>query len=278
MFARPVLEGQVAVVTGGGTGLGLEISRQFLLHGASVVLASRSEEHLAAGQDALKALGGSVMTFALDVRDVRGIEALREAVLERFGRIDILVNNAAGNFIRPAETLPIKGWNAVIDIVLNGSFYCSQILGQPMIEQKSGRILNILATYAWTGGPGTIHSACAKAGVLAMTRTLAVEWARYNIRVNAVAPGPFDTEGARQRLWPTESLRQAITSGIPLGRFATPEEVARICLFLVSPFADYLTGECVVVDGGAWLGKGIGNIAARLDELDSLLGPRRGKG
>ncbi|RMH75283.1 MAG: 2,4-dienoyl-CoA reductase [Calditrichaeota bacterium] len=264
------MKDQVAVITGGGTGLGKEIARQFARHGARIVICSRNEEHLQNGRAEIEQEGQEVMTYRLDVREPQAIQAMGEAIRERFGRIDILVNNAAGNFIYPAEKLPLKGWKAVIDIVLNGTFYCSQILGQAMIERKAGQILNILATYAWHGGPGTIHSACAKAGVLAMTRTLAVEWARYGIRVNAIAPGPFDTEGARVRLWPTEEMRKAITDSIPLKRFADPEEVARAALFLVSPYADYITGECLTIDGGAWLGRGIGNVVENLDQFAQL--------
>jgi len=136
-----------------------------------------------------------------------------------------------------------------------------------MITQKQGQIINILATYAWTGGPGTIHSACAKAGVLAMTRTLAVEWARYGVRVNAIAPGPFDTEGASARLWPTEEMKQRLVEDIPLQRFANVTEVANSVLYLISSDAQYIDGECLVIDGGAWLGKGIGRISEVLDQV-----------
>jgi NAD(P)-dependent dehydrogenase (short-subunit alcohol dehydrogenase family) len=139
-----------------------------------------------------------------------------------------------------------------------------------MIKQKQGQIVNILATYAWTGGPGTIHSACAKAGVLAMTRTLAVEWARYGIRVNAISPGAFETEGARDRLWPMEEIRTAIINEIPLKRFASPVEVVMGVLYLVSPYAAYINGECLVMDGGAWLGKGIANLEKFVDKFDKL--------
>ncbi|RMF56905.1 MAG: 2,4-dienoyl-CoA reductase [Calditrichaeota bacterium] len=265
------MQNQVAVITGGGTGLGKEIAKQYVLQGARVVICSRNPDHLAAGKEEIQSLGGEVLTYQVDVREPKSIEEMKDSIIEQWGRIDILVNNAAGNFIYPAEKLPLKGWKSVIDIVLNGSFYCSQIIGNWMIESNhGGQIINILATYAWTGGPGTIHSACAKAGVLAMTRTLAVEWARYGIRVNAVAPGPFDTEGARQRLWPTQEMQQAITREIPAGRFATPEEVARAILFLSSPYADYITGECLTIDGGAWLGKGIGKVVEHLEDFEKM--------
>lgn len=267
MFKEPILQDQVAVITGGGTGLGKEIAKQYARHGARIAICSRSQEHLESGAAEISREGREVFTCPLDVREPDQIRRFRDAVLEKFGRIDILVNNAAGNFIYPASKLPLRGWKSVIDIVLNGSFYCSQIMGEPMIAQNSGQIVNILATYAWTGGPGTIHSASAKAGVLAMTRTLAVEWAPYNIRVNAVAPGPFDTEGAKVRLWPTPEIQQAITRQIPLKRFASTEEVAQAILFLSSPYATYITGECLTIDGGAWLGKGIGNMVEHLDKF-----------
>jgi len=275
MFKEQILKGQVAVITGGGTGLGREISKQFARYGASIAIASRKMEHLEAGKAEIEKEGGEVMIHQLDIREPSKVEDFREAVLKRFGKTDILINNAAGNFLYPAEKLPFKGWNAVIDIVLNGSFYCSQIFGSQMMKQKHGQIVNILATYAWTGGPGTIHSACAKAGVLAMTRTLAVEWARHGIRVNAISPGPFETEGARDRLWPMEEIRQAIINEIPLKRFASPEEVAQGVLYLVSPYASYINGECLVIDGGAWLGKGIANLEKFVDKFDKIRGAQK---
>ncbi len=270
MFKEKILQDQVAIITGGGTGLGKEIARQYARQGAKIVICSRSAEHLEIGKAEIEQEGQEVMSYPLDVREPLQVKKFTEEVFNRFGRIDILVNNAAGNFIYPAEKLPLGGWKSVIDIVLNGSFYCSQIIGKRMISQQHGQILNVLATYAWTGGPGTIHSACAKAGVLAMTRTLAVEWARYGVRVNAIAPGPFDTEGARTRLWPTAEMQQAITREIPLQRFASLEEVAQAALYLVSPYAAYVTGECITIDGGGWLGKGIGKLAENLDKFMEL--------
>ena len=164
----------------------------------------------------------------------------------------------------------LRAWKSVIDIVLNGTFFCSQIIGQEMLKAGRGNILNIVATYAWTGGPGTVHSASAKAGVLAMTRTLAVEWAHRGIRVNAIAPGPFDTQGASSRLWPTEAVETAVREQIPLKRFATTEEVAKAALYLVSQYGSYITGECLTIDGGSWLGKGIGNMADFLDNFEEI--------
>ena len=250
--------GRVALVTGGGTGLGLEIARRLANRGAALAIVSRDGQHLDEGRRVLEADGASVMTLTCDVRDVHAVRRTVKSVEADLGRLDILVNNAAGNFVRPAEGLPEKAFANVVDIVLNGTFYCSRAAGRAMIARgEGGAILNVVATYAWTGGPGTIHSACAKAGVLAMTRTLAVEWARHGIRVVAVAPGPFDSEGAADRLWPSAELENRVRHSIPLGRFATREEVARAAAWLVSDEASYVTGECLTMDGGAWLGRGI---------------------
>jgi NAD(P)-dependent dehydrogenase (short-subunit alcohol dehydrogenase family) len=252
------LRGRVALITGGGTGLGLAIARAFARRGAEVVLASRSEEHLREGVGALEAEGWKARAWTCDVRDVHAVRRVVKTVEDEVGTLDILVNNAAGNFVRPAEALPEKAFANVVDIVLNGTFYASRAAGRSMIAAgRRGVILNVVATYAWTGGPGTIHSACAKAGVLAMTRTLAVEWARHGIRVVAVAPGPFDSQGAADRLWPSPELEERVRRSIPLGRFASREEVASACAWIVSDEASYVNGECLTMDGGAWLGRGI---------------------
>jgi NAD(P)-dependent dehydrogenase (short-subunit alcohol dehydrogenase family) len=255
--------GQVAVVTGGGTGLGLEVSRGLAELGARVVIASRSAEHHRALLEEGARRGWEVTSEVLDVRDAAAVRATADRVLERAGQVDILVNNAAGNFVCPAERLSANAWRAVLGIVLDGTFHCSQAFGRGMIARGGGQILNVVATYAWTGMPGVVHSACAKAGVLAMTRTLAVEWARHGIRVNAIAPGPFHSRGAEQNLWPDEQARRAIERRIPLGRFASADEVAAQCLHLLSPASAYLTGECLVVDGGASLGQGMWEPGAR---------------
>lgn len=248
---------QVAVVTGGGTGLGLEISRGLASSGARVVIASRNAAHHAALLDEAREKSWRVEADVLDVREERLVRACADRVVERHGRVDLLVNNAAGNFVCPAERLSANAWRAVLGIVLDGTFFCSQAFGRAMIRQGSGRILNVVATYAWTGMPGVVHSASAKAGVLAMTRTLAVEWARHGIRVNAIAPGPFQSDGARENLWPDPEVERSIRERIPLRRFATREEVAAHCLYLMSGACDYVTGECLVVDGGASLGQGM---------------------
>jgi NAD(P)-dependent dehydrogenase (short-subunit alcohol dehydrogenase family) len=257
MLPDKSLASRVAIVTGGGTGIGRAIATEYARLGAKLVLASRSPEHLEPAARELRAQGAEVLCVPTDVRVPEQVENLCEEAKRAFGSLDILVNNAAGNFICPAEKLSPNGWNAVVSIVLNGSFYCSRAAGLRMIESgKGGSILNIVAAYAWTGGPGTIHSACAKAGVVAMTRTLAVEWARFKIRVNAIAPGPVETEGAGSKLWATPVVRAAMLKTIPRGRIGEPREIAQAAGYLVSDFADFITGEVLVMDGGQWLGKG----------------------
>jgi NAD(P)-dependent dehydrogenase (short-subunit alcohol dehydrogenase family) len=260
MFATPVLEGQTAVVTGGGTGIGLAIARALGRLGATVAIVSRNAEHTAAGVAALTEDGSRAFALQVDVRDAAAVDAMVESVVARTGRLDVLINNAAGNFICRAEDLSPNGWNAVIGIVLNGSFYCSRAAGRQMIKQGSGgSIVSILANYAWTGSAGTIHSASAKAGVMAMTQTLAVEWGPHRIRVNAIAPGPIESPGAAKQLWSSQAAVDVITSNVPLGRWGGPAEIADAVSFLVSPHASYITGEVLTVDGGQWLSRGTFN-------------------
>jgi NAD(P)-dependent dehydrogenase (short-subunit alcohol dehydrogenase family) len=198
--------------------------------------------------------GGRALAQPTDVREPEAVDALVERTVSDLGRLDVLVNNAAGNFVARAEDLSPNGWRAVVGIVLDGTFLCSRAAGRRMIEQGGGgAILSVIASYAWTGGPGTVHSAAAKAGVQALTRTLAVEWARHGIRVNCLCPGPTDTEGAGAALWPSEEDRARVAATIPLGRLATPEEVAAWGAALLSPHAGYITGETLTIDGGHWL-------------------------
>jgi NAD(P)-dependent dehydrogenase (short-subunit alcohol dehydrogenase family) len=262
MLPEKSLAGRVAIITGGGTGIGRAIATAYARLGASVVLASRSPEHLEPAAAELRPLaekcGAKVLAIPVDVRVPEQVDHMCNETVRQLGAIDIMVNNAAGNFICPAEKLSPNGWNAVVNIVLNGTFYCSRAAGLRMIESgRGGNILNIVAAYAWTGGPGTIHSACAKAGVVTMTQTLAVEWARYKIRVNALSPGPVETSGAGGKLWASEEVRTAMLKTIPRGRIGEPEEIAHAAAYLVSDYADFITGEVMVMDGGQWLGKGM---------------------
>ena len=255
MLPEKTFENRVGIITGGATGIGFGMATELARLGATVILASRKEENLRAAVEQIRAAGGKADFHALDVRDAEAVEAMAAKVDADHGHIDFLVNNAAGNFIVQADQLTTNGWNSVIGIVLNGTFYCTSAVGKRMIEKKNGgAILNVIANYAWTGSPGVVHSASAKAGVLAMTRTLAVEWARHKIRVNAIAPGPVDTPGASQRLFPDPMVMEGIRKTIPLRRFANLEEVANAAAYLLSEYASYVTGESFVIDGGQWLG------------------------
>jgi NAD(P)-dependent dehydrogenase (short-subunit alcohol dehydrogenase family) len=188
------------------------------------------------------------------VRDPEQVDAMVATTVERFGRLDALVNNAAGNFVVKAEELSPGGWRAVVSIVLDGGWLCTSAAGKQMIAQgEGGSIVSVIASYAWTGGPGTVHSASAKAGLMAMTKTLAVEWAPHRIRLNTICPGPTDTEGAGQALWPEPEDRARVESTVPLGRFATEEEIAWWTTALCSRYAGYVTGMNFTIDGGHWL-------------------------
>ncbi len=243
-------------MTGGGTGLGKAIALELARLGADLVLASRNPEHVESAAGEIRALGRKALAVKCDVREVEQVMDAVRATKEAFGRIDVLVNNAAGNFVCPAENITPNGWRSVLGIVLDGTFYCSRFFGEAMIERNSGAILNIGASYAWTGGPGTVHSAAAKAGVHSMTQTLAGEWARFGIRVNCLVPGPVMTEGASSRLFATPEIQKMILDHVPLRRFGTAEEMARIAAFLCSDYASYVTGEIFCADGGAWLNRG----------------------
>lgn len=256
MLPEKTFENRVGIITGGATGIGFAIARDLARLGATVVLASRKEDNLTKAVEQIRSECGrdAARYHVLDVRDADAVEQMAAKVDADFGHIDFLVNNAAGNFIVQAEQLSTNGWNSVIGIVLNGTFYCTSAVGKRMIEKKTGGVmLNVIANYAWTGAPGVVHSASAKAGVLAMTRTLAVEWARHKIRINAIAPGPVDTPGAAARLFPDPNVIEGIRKTIPLRRFATLEEVAWASSYLLSDYSSYVTGEEFVIDGGQWL-------------------------
>ena len=249
-----LFEGKTAFVTGGGTGLGLAVSKRLGGLGANIACASRDtahhEELLADGE----ARGYSVLSQALDVREPHDVKRVVREAAERFGGIDVLINNAAGNFVCPTLLLAPKGFKAVIDIALNGVFYVTREVGRVM-RDTGGSIVNISAPYATTGKPGVVHSACAKAGVEAMTKSLAAEWAPLGIRVNALSPGPFHSTGAADRLWPSEEIEQKILAEIPLGRFGTTEEVGELVCFLASDAAPWVTGSVWLADGGWTLPK-----------------------
>lgn len=249
--------GRVAVVTGGGSGIGRAIAVRWAAGGGTVAVMGRRVDALEETVALVQAAGGHGEALPCDVRDADAVDAAIDGVVERHGRLDALVNNAAGNFIVPSESLSPGGWRAVVDIVLNGTFYCTRAASRHMLPAGGGAILNTIATYAWHGHPGTVHSAAAKGGVVAMTRTLAAEWGDRGIRVNCIAPGPTETEGAGAALWPTEEDRARVLASVPAGRFTTPEEVAESAVFLLSEKAGYITGEVLVADGGQWLGKKI---------------------
>ena len=256
MLSENSLKGKVAIITGGGTGIGLAIAKRLGALGAILVIGSRNSRNLERGSADLRLAGFDSLAVQLDVRKTEQVDEMVHRVLHHYGRIDILINNAAGNFISRAEDLSPNGWDAVIGIVLNGSFYCSRAVGRHMIERgRGGAIVSVLANYVWTGSAGTVHSAAAKAGVMSMTQTLAVEWARHQIRVNAVAPGPVESPGAAKQLWNSPDAVARITDAVPLKRWGRPEEVADAVAFLVSGHAGYITGEVLTIDGGAWLGR-----------------------
>lgn len=243
---------KVIIVTGGSNGMGKYMAKKFADEGANVVITGRDLDRLTAAKEEL---GENVHIFQMDVRSVESVDAMVAFADEKFGRIDGLVNNAAGNFIVHAEDLSPNGWKSVIDIVLNGTFYCSSAVGKYWIKNGTkGSIINMLATYAWNAGAGVVHSAAAKAGVMSLTRSLAVEWGtQYGIRVNGIAPGPIDRTGGAEKLWESEEAAKRTIKSIPLGRLGQPEEVAELAAFIMSDKASYMNGEIVTLDGGQWL-------------------------
>lgn len=254
MFEADLLKGRAILVTGGGTGLGRSMALRFAELGAKVFLAGRREEPLRLTAAEIGAKGGTAAWTPCDVRDFAAVEKMVEAAAREFGGVDTLVNNAAGNFIARTETLSANAFQAVVSIVLHGTFHCTQALGRRWIAARQpGTVLNIVTTYAETGSGFVVPSACAKAGVLAMTRSLAVEWARHRIRLNAIAPGPFPTEGAWSRLMPSKEYEERVKSAHPMKRFGRHDELANLAAYLLSSQADYINGACVVIDGGQWL-------------------------
>lgn len=249
------MKDKVVIVTGGSSGMGKAMAKRFFDDGAKVVITGRNLERLQAAKEEIAPDSEKFFTIQMDVRNTDDVERMVRDTVAQFGTIDYLVNNAAGNFLVKAEDLSYNGWNAVINIVLNGTFYCSSAVGKYWIKEGiKGSIINMIATYAWDAGPMVIHSASAKAGVLAMTRTLAVEWGkRYGIRVNAIAPGPIERTGGAEKLMFSDEFADRVIEHVPLGRLGTPEEIAGVAAFLFSDAASYINGACITVDGGVSL-------------------------
>ena len=264
MFQKDLLNGRTTMITGGGTGLGRAMALRFAELGANVFLVGRRESPLRETADDIRAKGVRAAHVSADIRDFAAVEQAIATAEKELGAVDTLVNNAAGNFIARTEKLSLNAFNAVVGIVLQGTFHCTLALGRKWIAARQpGTILNIVTTYADAncGSGFVVPSACAKSGVLAMTRSLAIEWARYGIRLNAIAPGPFPTEGAFSRLLPTREFEEQTRNRHPLKRFGRPEELANLATYLVSNQAGYINGECVVIDGGEWL-RGAGEFNA----------------
>ncbi len=256
MLRDDALKGKTVVITGGGTGLGKAMGVYFLKLGANLIITSRKLDVLTktAGEMEEKT-GGKVLAIACDVRQPAQVNNLLEKSLEKFGKVDVLLNNAAGNFISPTERLSANAFSTIIDIVLKGTVNCSLAFGKHWIKEKqAATVLNIITTYAFTGSAYVVPSACAKGGVLALTRSLAVEWGKYQIRTNAIAPGPFPTKGAWERLLPGDLAKKFdFKNRVPLKRVGEHQELANLAAFLISDFSNYINGEIITIDGGEWL-------------------------
>jgi NAD(P)-dependent dehydrogenase (short-subunit alcohol dehydrogenase family) len=259
MLKPGALKDKTYIVTGGGTGLGRSMGKYFSQLGANLVITSRKKEVLdKTATELSKETGGKVLAVACDVRKYEEIENVIRTAEGEFGQIHGVLNNAAGNFISPTERLSHRAFDIVVDIVLKGTYYTTLAAGKNWIAKKqAGTFLNIVTTYAWTGSGYVVPSACGKAGVLALTRSLAVEWAKYNIRSNAIAPGPFPTEGAWSRLLPGDLVKKFDPAErIPLKRVGEHQELANLAAYLMSDFSAYVNGEVITIDGGEWLRNG----------------------
>ncbi len=289
MFTPNTLTNQTILITGGGSGLGLSMAKMFASLGADIAICGRTEEKLKEAVDVIRKEGEEadlktdVRYYVVDVREYNRVRDMIESIVKDFGSMEGLVNNAAGNFLSASEDLSPGGFKAVVDIVLHGSFNCTHTFGNYLIDnKKKGNILNIVTTYAeGTGSAFVLPSACGKAGVLAMTRSLAYEWATYGIRLNAIAPGPFPTEGAWTQLLPTKKAEKKFLEKIPMGRYGKHEELASLAAFMMSDMAEYITGECVTIDGGEKLAAGQFNFIDSLmsrGKLKKVFRMMRGKG
>ena len=270
MFEIDLLKGKTIIITGGGTGLGKSMAVRFAELGANLVLTSRRQDVLDETSSEIKqATGAKILTVAADIRSPEQVADMVAQSVSRFKKIDGLLNNAAGNFISPTEKLSENAFKTIVDIVLLGSFNCTLNAGREMIKSGGGNILSIVTTYAWTGSGYVVPSASAKAGVLAMTRSLAVEWAKYNIRSNAIAPGPFPTKGAWSRLVPPGlNVEKKMKERVPMNRFGKHEELANLAAYLMADGSAYINGDVITIDGGEWL-KGAGQFNA-LDKVPQL--------
>lgn len=282
MLRDDALKGKNILVTGGGTGLGRSMGEYFLSLGANLVITSRKLDVLEeTAKEMMASKGGKVIPVACDVREIAQVEAMWEKAKSELGQIHVVLNNAAGNFISPTERLSTNAFNTVLDIVLKGTSQVTLTAGKDWIAQKQpGNFLNIVTTYAWTGSGYVVPSAAAKAGVLALTRSLAVEWAKYGIRSNAIAPGPFPTEGAWSRLLPGDLVKKFDPARkVPVGRVGEHQELANLAAYLVSDFSAYVNGEVITIDGGEWL-KGAGefnNLDQIPQEMWDMMEASRGK-
>lgn len=255
MFNENTFKGKTILITGGGTGLGKSMAIHLSSLGANLVIASRKAEVIQKTAAEIESqTGNPVLPLVHDVRDYRNVKNVLQAALDKFNGIDGLVNNAAGNFISPTERLSYKAFDTIVDIVLKGSYYMTLALGKHWIEQKNpGTVLSIVTTYASTGSGYVVPSSIAKAGVLNLTRSLAAEWGKYNIRLNAIAPGPFPTKGAWERLFPDPAVEKAMLKRIPLKRVGKHVELANLAAYLLSDYSAYITGDVITIDGGEWL-------------------------
>ena len=270
MFKNDLLKNKTIIITGGGTGLGKSMATRFGELGANLVLTSRRQEVLdEAARDINDKTGAEILTISIDIRHSDQVTEMVKKAIDKFGEIDCLLNNAAGNFISPTENLSENAFRTIIDIVLVGTFNCTQAAGKAMRDSGGGVILNIVTTYAFTGSGYVVPSACAKSGVLAMTRSLAVEWAKYGIRTNAIAPGPFPTKGAWKRLVPPGlNIEKKMIERVPLKRFGEHDELANLASYLMADESGYMNGEVITMDGGEWI-KGAGQFNA-LEKMPNL--------